>query len=76
MADNPPKATERSPSAQEWITRSEAAQILRISPHTFDKYRRQGKIERYRTPGSHPRYRRADVVALLTPQDDEAREAG
>lgn len=54
---------------EEWITRSEAAALLRVATRTFDRWRLEGRITRYTTPGSHPRYRRADVLALLEPTE-------
>jgi hypothetical protein len=66
MTTHPRKATDPPQSVSEWVTRTEAALILRISPHTFDRYRREGRIERFITPGRHPRYRRGDVLALLS----------
>ena len=75
MPTHPHNATERAQSVPEWLTRSEAAEILRISPHTFDRYRREGKIPRYRTPGSHPRYKRSDVEALLEIRGEQAEAA-
>jgi len=76
MDASPRKATEPAQSVHtgdEWITRSEAAALLRVAPRTFDRWRLDGRITRYTTPGSHPRYRRSDVLALLAPpQEDDA----
>lgn len=65
-------------TSEEWITRSEAASLLRVAPRTFDRWRLEGKITRYVTPGRHPRYRRDDVLALLssTVVEDEKEAAG
>jgi excisionase family DNA binding protein len=68
MDPTPHIAIQRAQSVtpdDEWITRSEAAAILRVAPRTFDRWRQEGRITRYITPGRHPRYRRSDVLALL-----------
>jgi excisionase family DNA binding protein len=76
MDETPHKATAPAQSvhtSDEWITRSEAASLLRVAPRTFDRWRQDGRITRYTTPGSHPRYLRSDVLALITPpQEDDA----
>ena len=72
MDATPRKATAPAQSVHagdEWVTRSEAAALLRVAPRTFDRWRQDGLITRYVTPGSHPRYRRADVLALLEPTE-------
>jgi excisionase family DNA binding protein len=68
MDPTPHNATQRAhivTAEDDWITRTEAAALLRVAPRTFDRWRLEGRITRYVTPGSHPRYRRADVLALL-----------
>jgi excisionase family DNA binding protein len=52
-------------SEPDWITRTEAAAILRVTPSTLDRYAREGKVRRYLTPGRRPRYDRAEVHALI-----------
>jgi excisionase family DNA binding protein len=63
MTPQPHKANE--PGDPDWITRSEAAAIIRVSLATIDRYAREGKIRRFRTPGGTPRYSRAEVIGLI-----------
>jgi excisionase family DNA binding protein len=68
MDPSAPKAIQPAQSVtpeDDWVTRSEAAALLRVAPRTFDRWRLEGRITRYVTPGRHPRYRRGDVLALL-----------
>ena len=48
-----------------WITRQEAATILRVSTSTIDRYARLGQLEKYRTPGRGTRYMRSEVEGLI-----------
>jgi len=61
------RATPDEPPTSEngWITRHEAAAILRVSTSTIDRYARIGAIERYRTPGRGTRYLRSEVEGLI-----------
>lgn len=71
----PPDATDASRTVTQWVTRTEAAALLRVSVHTFDRYRRDGRIKRYTTPGAHPRFKRAEVLALIQRQAESDLEA-
>jgi predicted site-specific integrase-resolvase len=62
MTPHPHKANE--PVDPDWITRAEAAALIRVSLATIDRYARMGKIRRFRTPGGTPRYDRAEVIGL------------
>jgi len=57
-------------SEPDWITRTEAAAILRVTPSTLDRYAREGKIQRHLTPGRRPRYNRVAVLALIEPREE------
>jgi excisionase family DNA binding protein len=50
------------------LTQAEAADLLRVSPRTFQRYVAAGRVTALRTPGGQPRFRREDVEALLTEQ--------
>ncbi|RMI09395.1 helix-turn-helix domain-containing protein [Cellulomonas triticagri] len=54
----------------EWLTKGEAAAVLRVSLRTLDRYSTNGSLRPSRTPGGHPRYRRRDIEALLEPRPD------
>lgn len=45
---------------------AEAAEILRLSRRTVERYISDGRLTALRTPTGQPRLRREDVEALLT----------
>lgn len=49
----------------ELLTLAEAADRLRLSPRTVQRYVADGRLASLRTPGGHPRFRAEDVEALL-----------
>lgn len=52
---------------ERWMTRKEAAELLRIAPRTLDGYVRRGELRRYTLAnGRTPRFRIEDVRALIT----------
>lgn len=46
-----------------WVTRTEAADMLGVTPQTIDKYAREGRLRRYRSDAGQTRYRIEDVEA-------------
>ena len=44
------------------LTKQQAADYIQVSLRTVDKWIAQGRIEIKRTPGGHPRIRRASLV--------------
>lgn len=51
----------------EYLTRVEAAALLRVHVSTIDRMRRAGMLAARRLPGGRAvRFRRADVLTLLT----------
>jgi excisionase family DNA binding protein len=51
---------------ERWMTRAEAAELLRIAPRTLDSYVRNGSLPRYVLgSGRTPRYRIEDVRKLV-----------
>lgn len=60
-----------------WLTRTEAAEHLRVTPSTIDRWARQGLVTRHRLTGTARgvRYKREELDALLQPvsadEDDD-----
>lgn len=50
---------------REWLSLSQAAQLLGVHPTTLRRWADQGEVPVRVTPGGHRRFRRADVLALL-----------
>lgn len=48
------------------LTVSEAARLIYVSADTIRRYADAGKLAVKRTPANHRRFRRDDVLALLT----------
>jgi len=55
----------------EFVRVSEAADILRVTPQTVRKYRKQGKLRGYETGGNQMIYKRTDILKLLGADQDE-----
>lgn len=51
---------------EDLLTVSEAARLIQMSPDTIRRYSDAGTLASVRTPARHRRFRRADVLALLT----------
>lgn len=49
----------------EWLTISEAAEIVGVHVDTLRRWDAAGRIPAARTPTGHRRFRRSDVEALL-----------
>jgi len=62
-----------SPGEQEWISLSEAAELLGVHPNTLRHWADQGEFPSMRTPGGHRRFRRADVEAYLSRSQQPSR---
>lgn len=60
------------------VTRQQAAKILNVHPATIDRWRESGKLPWFQVGERAPRFRRADVLALIQPvlQPKEDTEAG
>lgn len=41
-------AGKAAPKPTKWLTRNEAADRLRVSPHTVDRYAREGRLQKYK----------------------------
>lgn len=46
---------------------SDAAALIGISVDTLKRWTAAGRVAAVRTPTNHRRYRRADILALVTP---------
>jgi excisionase family DNA binding protein len=54
-----------------WLTREEAADRLRVSPRTVDRYATEGKLAKHKLAGTQSvRFRAADVDALVQPSTE------
>ena len=51
---------------EDLLTVSEAARLIQMSPDTIRRYSDAGTLVSVRTPARHRRFRRADVLALLS----------
>ena len=49
----------------EYITKKEAAKLLKCSIATIDNYRRNGKLKRYNHLGHIVRFKRSEVLAAI-----------
>jgi len=48
------------------LTPAGAGELVGLHPDTISDYARSGRLPSRRTPGGHRRFRRSDVLALLT----------
>ena len=44
------------PASRSWLTASQVARRLHVSPKTISRWANQGRLEHRRTPGGHRRY--------------------
>jgi excisionase family DNA binding protein len=49
----------------DWLTLSEASQLLGVHPATLRLWSDEGKVRIFRTPGGHRRFARADIERML-----------
>jgi excisionase family DNA binding protein len=49
------------PVADEWLSLTEAAELLGVHPTTLRMWADKGDLPTHRTPGKHRRFRRADI---------------
>lgn len=52
------------------MTPGEVAELFRVDPKTVTRWAKSGRLASIRTLGGHRRYRRAEIDALLTKDDD------
>jgi excisionase family DNA binding protein len=53
------------PAAPAWLTASQAAQRLHVSPKTVSRWANQGRLQHRRTLGGHRRYDPELIDALV-----------
>lgn len=54
------------------LTPSEAAELVGLHADSIRNYANAGVLPSRRTPGGHRRFRRSDVLALLTDSTEQA----
>jgi excisionase family DNA binding protein len=54
-----------TPDSEEFMTSSQAAELLYVSPQTLRDWSEEDRLDVYETPGGHRRYKEFDVLALL-----------
>ncbi len=59
------KETTKPESQPEYLTKKEAAELLKCSIATIDNYRRNGKLKRYNHLGHIVRFKRSEVLAAI-----------
>ena len=59
------KETKQPEPQPEYITKKEAAKLLKCSIATIDNYRRNGKLKRYNHLGHLVRFKRSEVLAAI-----------
>ena len=59
------KETKQPEPQPEYITKKEAAKLLKCSIATIDNYRRNGKLKRYNHLGHIVRFKRSEVLAAI-----------
>lgn len=57
------------------LSAKDAAILLDVSPDTVRRWTRNGKVPHVRLPSGRVRYRRADILALLSPVGSEDSES-
>jgi excisionase family DNA binding protein len=51
---------------EELLKPAEVAQMYKVDPKTVTRWAKAGKMTSIRTPGGHRRYRKAEVLALMS----------
>lgn len=61
------------PSTERWMTRRDAAELLKVKERTIDAWAREGRLPRYYLAGSKrtPRFRVEDLHALARGENVE-----
>ena len=57
---------------EELLTSAQIAVIFGVSSETVRQWAEAGKLNGFRTPGGHWRFRRSEIDAMLAPQDGAA----
>jgi excisionase family DNA binding protein len=59
---------QESPEDDTLLSPRQAEQLLGVGPRTISRYVAEGRLVALRLPGGHRRFRRTDVLDLLTPE--------
>ncbi|WP_345475218.1 helix-turn-helix domain-containing protein [Actinoallomurus oryzae] len=59
----------------ELLTPREVAELFGVRTTTIARWAREGRLDPFRTPGGHRRYRRASVRALIAAEDASAADS-
>lgn len=59
-------------SESEWMTLGDAAQFLGVAQSTIRKWADSGRVETFKTPGGHRRFRRTDLEQFVTGVSEQA----
>jgi excisionase family DNA binding protein len=51
---------------EEYLSKSKSSRLLGVSTSTIDNYVRQGKLRKYPFTGKTVRFKRAELLALIT----------
>lgn len=65
-----PELDETAEAPTEWLNLSQACAIAGLSATTLRRFADDGTVPCWRSPGNQRRFRRVDIVALLTPNSD------
>jgi excisionase family DNA binding protein len=57
--------SDHGPASAEWLTLGEAAAYLGVAPSTVRKWADCGRIETFKTPGKHRRFRKEDLDEFM-----------
>jgi excisionase family DNA binding protein len=52
----------------QWLTRTQAAERLRVNVRTVDRWVQRGMLARYETPSGRARFKAEDVDMLARPR--------
>lgn len=52
------------------MTPSQVAEAFGVDPKTVSRWAKRGAIKAVRTPGGHRRFRRSDIVRMVTPHSE------
>lgn len=59
------------PRENEILTASQVAQYFGVGTRTVTRWRREGKLRPFRTPGGHTRYYGRDILPYLEAREND-----
>ncbi len=60
---------ESDAETKEWLSLQEASERLGVSPATLRMWADRGRVQSFRTPGGHRRFRERDLIALVSERE-------